>query len=443
MSTYSTESNKNTLNINSKILSTIELYCMENDKIDIEPKIIFDLYTALTEIKNNMIRDIKKYSSKYEKLNKDYINHNKYLKEFNINIDNLTISYEQMKKTLNLIDELLNNDYIVHDKLLISSIVTLINNLKSSFDTFINIFIETRTHFKKFQNDNSEFRGYNRMNRLFNTEINDDNINKINNIVKRMKKDLYLDTLYNNGINELTRVKNKYEFKFTSINYIYTNKLTNMIYEYIYKFKNTFRYKLFIMKLLNLKFYLSRVETFKRYPDYDESGNKLTLEEMKENEFIYLNTYQGMPAIQNTFKDGSTFTEIRKTLLNFLNVADFIDNNINDNMVKIDTFNKRFDEVKEHLKDIFKQINKVTTVKEGRILNRQNKRYINNMINELNKVYKVYINNDDLFVFYDYNIDMYDLKEHHTKEENEEYIEMCKDMERDEETLINDLIESN
>lgn len=432
-STHSTQ----TLNV----LTEFKLTLLEHTNVDVEPKILFDLFTALTETKNKMVKDIKRYITKYGKLNMEYKEYQAYKSTYELNIKKLNTSYNVMDETLNLIND--SFDSYEDKKTLISSLTEHLTLLKNSFDSFVFIFVDTRTYFKNFQKDNKKFKGYILMNKLFSFNINISNLNKIHNVINKMITRNYLTTLHTNALNELNRVKNKYEFKFDVVDYIYKIDFSNIINNYIDKFHDVFMYKIFIMKLLNLKFYLSRIETFKEFPEYDENGILMTLDEMKREEITFLKDYQEEPLIINTFKNDSTFNNIRETLINFVDMIEGLDYKFDNSDDKIKEFNRRFKELKAHLKDIFKQVNKVVKVKEGKILNKQGIIFIDNLINELNKVYKITINKNNYSVVYPYDIDSNDLKEHHTLNENEHYELMNNEIQEDNDGFIDnvDLIE--
>lgn len=400
-------------------LSEMKLALLKHIDIDVEPKIIYDLFTSLTETKNKMVKDIKKYITKYEKLNIEYKEYETYKSTYDSNIKKLTKSYNDMNEILNHINE--SFELCETKELLIKILKNSLMSLKSSFDSFVYIFVDTRTYFKNFQKDNKKFKGYTLMNKLLNFNVNISNLNKIHNLVDKMMFKNYLITLYNNALNELNRVKNRYEFKFNTVEYVNKPEINNIIFDYINKFNDVFMYKIFIMKLLNLKFYLSRIESFKELPEYDENGILMTLDQMKHEELTFLKDYQEKPLIINTFKPNSTYDNIKQTLINFVDMIEGLDDKFDNSIDKIKEFNRRFKEIKAHLKDIFKQVNKVINVKEGKILNKQGVIFIDNLINELNKVYKITINKNDFSVVYPCDIDINDLKEHHTEQDNEHY----------------------
>lgn len=416
-----TQQHTTTQSINT--LSEVKFSLLKHAGVDVEPKIIYDLFTSLTETKNKMVKDIKKYITKYEKLNIEHKEYETYKSTYDSNIKKLTKSYNDMNETLNSINE--SFELYENKELLIKVLKDSLMSLKSSFDSFVYIFVDTRTYFKNFQKDNKKFKGYTLMNKLFSFNVNITNLNKIHNIINKMIFKNYLTTLYTNALNELNRVKNRYEFKFATINYVNKPEFSNMIFDYINKFNDVFMYKIFIMKLLNLKFYLSRIESFKELPEYDENGILMTLEEMKHEEFTFLKDYQEEPLIINTFKPNSTLSNIKQTLINFVDMIEGLDDKFDNYIDKIKEFNIRFKEIKAHLKDIFKQVNKVINVKEGKILNKQGIIFIDNLVNELNKVYKITINKNDFSVVYPCDIDINDLKEHHENEHlNDEMIDL-------------------
>jgi hypothetical protein len=403
--------NENELNKNNT-LGNIEANHIDKNGLEFNPLIIFDLLTALNKVKNDLSKNIKKYISSREALLIEYDEHKIYLNTYKENINKINTSADDMETTINLSLDLIQSE--AENKT--EPLIKLINCLKISFDIYLKCFIETREHFKAFQKDHTQFKGYNTINRLFEIEINEKNINKIYNILNRMKSNNYIFNLIDNSKKELRRVKNNYERRFKEVfNLTYNNRLSNIILSHVEKFKNVFKYKLFIMEVLNLKFYLDRVESFETFEEYeinenDKTLNLIPLEERKINEYVYLNEYQNGPAHEETFKENGIFENILFVLNNFYENIIFINNNYEDNK-KFKELEQRLKETKEHLKAIFKTVPGGLTFKEGKEINKNGEIYLNNMINNLNKINGINIDKNKFLVMYNYDIDKRVLKE--------------------------------
>lgn len=402
--------NENELNKNNS-LGNIEVKHIDKNGLSFNPVIIFDLLTALNEVKNDLSKNIKKYISNKKDLLNEYDEHKVYLNTYKENINKINTSADDMETSLNLMLDLIESE--AENKT--EPLIKLMNCLKTSFDIYLNTFIETREHFKAFQKDHTQFKGYNTINRLFKIEINEKNTNKIYNILNRMKLNNYIFNLIDNSKKELRRVKKNYERKFKHMfNLEYNDRLRTIILNHVEKFKNVFKHKLFIIEVLNLKFYLDRVESFETFEEYeinenDKTLNVIPLEERKINEYVYLNEYQNGPAHEETFKEGGIFENVLFVLTNFYENIKFINENY-DNDKKFKELNQRLEETKEHLKAIFKTVPGGLTFKEGKEINKNGNIYLNNMINNLNLINGVNIDKNKFLVMYNYDIDKRVLK---------------------------------
>lgn len=402
--------NENELNKNNS-LGAVEAKHIDKNGLAFNPVIIFDLLTALNQVKNDLSKNIKKYISSREALLIEYNEHKVYLNTYKENINKINTAADDIETTINLSLDLIASEAENKQECLIK----LMNCLKTSFDIYLKYFIETREHFKPFQKDHTKFKGYNTINRLFEIEINEKNINKINNILNRMKLNNYVFNLVDNSKKELRRVKANYERRFKEMfNLTYNEKLMNIILNHVEKFKNVFKYKLFIMEVLNLKFYLDRVESFETFEEYEINENDKTLkpiplEERKINEYVYLNEYQNGPAHEETFKENGIFDNVLFVLTNFYENIEFINNNYDDDK-KFKELKQRLEETKQHLKAIFKTVPGGLTFKEGKEINKNGEIYLNNMINDLNLINGINIDKNKFLVMYDYDIDKRVLK---------------------------------
>ena len=419
-----TEANNTQANNNQQqniLLETLNGLAIEQQHNQ-QPAIIYDLRTELNTIKNELSKDIKRYIDKHEEtLNKIadekayeiyYERNIKLIKKLTINMD------EKIKEIIALFNTEPDKNTLLNylrQKLISLSLL---------FVKFKTYFRETRQHYRKFANNNDNFKGYNKFNELFKIEVNEDNLNKIQKTINNIYDIDYVYNLKNGSIKEIKNVKNKYIDKLNN-----KLKLNNMIYNidkiinhYKLRFIHAFDYKLFIMKLLNLKFYLQRIEDFKQYPEYEQTENnelrQLTLKEMKKNEYKFLKQYQERPAEEETFKDDGLCYSILSELNTFKTMFNEA-LTIKDDTERLIQMRSLLKMIKGDMKGLLNQLPKtISNSKQGEIINKNGLSYVSDMVKLLDLIYGVDIDKGSYGVYYRYDIDVNDLKEDHDEEED-------------------------